>query len=78
MPDVWLPGVHRDPGRNAGYNAGHSTMRRSVAHYTVGSDSRNVGKDGYFHFLVHRDASRENGCTVCGSGCDHVACCRCG
>jgi hypothetical protein len=63
MADVWLPGAHRDPGRNAGYNSGRSTMDRAVAHYTVGSDSRNVGRDGYFHFLVHRDASRESGCT---------------
>lgn len=63
MPDVWLPGAHRDPGRNAGYNSGRSHMVRAVAHYTVGSDSRNVGRDGYFHWLVHRDASREGGCT---------------
>ena len=63
MPDVWLPGAHRDPGRNAGYSSGRSHMVRAVAHYTVGSDSRNVGRDGYFHFLVHRDASREGGCT---------------
>ena len=63
MPDVWLPGATRDPGRNSGYNSGRSAMVRTVAHYTVGSDSRNVGRDGYFHWLVHRDASREGGCT---------------
>lgn len=63
MADVWLPGAYRDPGRNAGYNSGRSSMTRAVAHYTVGSDSRGVGRDGYFHFLVHRDASREGGCT---------------
>ena len=63
MADVWLPGAHIDRGRNAGYNSGRSSMERAVAHYTVGSDSRNVGRDGYFHFLVHRDASREGGCT---------------
>ena len=63
MPDVWLPGAHIDRGRNAGYNSGRSHMVRAVAHYTVGSDSRNVGRDGYFHWLVHRDASREGGCT---------------
>ena len=63
MSDVWLPGAYRDPGRNANYNSGRSSMTRAVAHYTVGSDSRAVGRDGYFHFLVHRDASRENGCT---------------
>jgi hypothetical protein len=38
-------------------------MQRAVAHYTVGNDSRNVGRDGYFHFLVHKDQSREGGCT---------------
>jgi hypothetical protein len=63
MPDIWLPGAYRDPGRNAGYNSGRSNMRRGVQHFTVGSDSRNVGRGGFFHFLVHRDASRENGCT---------------
>jgi N-acetylmuramoyl-L-alanine amidase len=63
MPDVWLPGAYRDPGVNAGYNAGHSTMQRAVAHYTVGQDSRNSGRDGYCHFVVHKDVSRENGCT---------------
>jgi hypothetical protein len=63
MADVWLPGAHIDRGANAGYNSGRSQMRRAVAHYTVGADSRNVGRDGYFHFLVHKDASRENGCT---------------
>jgi hypothetical protein len=63
MADVWLPGAYRDPGVNAGYNAGHSQMIRTVAHYTVGNDSRNTGRDGYMHFLVHKDASRENGCT---------------
>lgn len=63
MAGVWLPGAYIDRGRNAGYASGESTMQRAVAHYTVGSDSRNVGRDGYFHFLVHRDASRENGCT---------------
>jgi N-acetylmuramoyl-L-alanine amidase len=63
MVDVWLPGAYRDPGRNAGYNSGRSQMIRTVAHYTVGNDSRNSGRDGYMHFLVHKDASRENGCT---------------
>lgn len=63
MPDPWLEGAYRDPGVNAGYNAGHNQMVRAVAHYTVGQDSRSVGRNGYFHFLVHKDASRENGCT---------------
>jgi hypothetical protein len=38
-------------------------MVRAVAHYTVGADSRAIGRDGYFHWLVHRDESREQGCT---------------
>jgi hypothetical protein len=38
-------------------------MHRGVQHFTVGQDSRSVGRGGFFHFLVHRDASRENGCT---------------
>jgi hypothetical protein len=63
MADVWLPGAHIDRGTNAGYNSGRSQMIRAVAHYTVGADSRSVGRNGYFHFLVHKDASRENGCT---------------
>jgi hypothetical protein len=63
MPDVWLPGAHIDPGQNAGYNAGRNSMQRAIAHYTVGEDSRAIGRDGYFHWLIHQDASRENGCT---------------
>lgn len=63
MPDVWLPGVHIDPGVNAGYNAGRSSMTRAVAHYTVGNDSRGTGRAGYCHWVVHKDASREGGCT---------------
>jgi hypothetical protein len=63
MPDTWLPGAHHDPGKNAGYNWGRSTMQRTIAHFTVGNDSRSGGRNGYFNFLVHKDASRENGCT---------------
>lgn len=63
MPDVWLPGAHRNPGQNAGYKAGRNRMEIAVAHYTVGADSRGVAERGFFHFLVHRDASREGGCT---------------
>ena len=63
MVDVWLPGATIVPGRNAGYASGQSSMERVVAHYTVGFDSRAVGADGYFHWLVHRDAGREGGCT---------------
>lgn len=63
MPDVWLPGAYRDPGVNAGYRNGRCRLERPLAHATVGSDSRGVGKRGYFNLLVHRDESRENGCT---------------
>lgn len=63
MPDVWLPGATRDPGVNANYRLGRCSMRRMIAHGTVGSDSRGVGKRGYFNLLVHRSADRENGCT---------------
>lgn len=63
MADVWLPGAYRDPGRNAHYANGRNRREIAVAHFTVGRDSRQVGRDGYFHFLVHRDPSRENGCT---------------
>lgn len=63
MTDLWLPGAHIDPGVNAGYANGRSSMQQMVAHATVGSDSRGVGRRGYFNFLVHRDADRENGCT---------------
>lgn len=63
MPDVWLPGAHRNPGRNAGYRLGRNSMEKPVLHATVGSDSRRIGEDGYFNLLVHQSADRENGCT---------------
>jgi hypothetical protein len=44
-----------DPGVNANYNAGTSTMQAVVCHYTVGRDSRPIGRRGYFNFLVARD-----------------------
>lgn len=63
MPDQWLPGAHQDRGVNAGYRLGRCSPGRPLAHATVGTDSRGVGKRGYFNILVHRDASREGGCT---------------
>jgi len=63
MPDLWLPGAYIDKGVNAGYKNGRCQMIRPVEHATVGSDSRGVGRRGYMNFLVHREASRENGCT---------------
>jgi len=63
MADLWLPGAYRDPGVNANYNAGRNQLIRTVAHYTVGNDSRNTGRTGYCHVLVHKSADRENGAT---------------
>lgn len=55
MPDVWYPGATRDPGVNAGYQAGRNQMQWTVCHYTVGTDSSAIGQRGYFHFLIGRD-----------------------
>ena len=55
MPDPWYPPAIRDPGVNAGYRAGRTSMRLAVCHWTVGIDSRPVGRRGYFTFLVARD-----------------------
>lgn len=63
MPDVWLPGVTRKPGQNAGYERGRSAMDQMIAHASVGYDSRPIGMNGFFNILVHREVSRENGCT---------------
>jgi hypothetical protein len=63
MPDKWLPGATHDPGRNAGYNSGFNSLQLAVAHFTVGSDSRGIARQGFFHFLVHQDEFREGGCT---------------
>lgn len=50
----WMPGATIRPGRNAGYQAGRSSGRSCVCHYTVGRDSAGVGDQGYFNFLVRR------------------------
>ncbi len=63
MADVWLPGAYRNPGLNADYRLGRSSMDQAFAHATVGHDSRLRGEDGYFNLLVHQDSWRENGCT---------------
>jgi hypothetical protein len=63
MPDVWLPGAWRDYGACANYQGGWNRLELAVSHFTVGADSRGIGRRGYFHWLVHQDAGRENGCT---------------
>jgi len=51
------PGAIWNPGVNAGYNSGHTTMQTAVCHYTVGYNSTGVGLQGYFNFLVSRDGT---------------------
>ena len=46
-----------DPGVNANYASGRTTMQSVVCHYTVGRDSRPIGRRGYFQFLVSRDGT---------------------
>lgn len=55
MGQPLYPGAVWNPGVNAGYKAGHTTMTDCVAHYTVGTDSTGIGLNGYFHWLVSRD-----------------------
>jgi hypothetical protein len=55
MSEPRYPGAQWIPGRNAGYNAGHSNMHAAICHFTVGVNSTGIGRDGYFHWLVARD-----------------------
>lgn len=57
MADPHYPAAVWDPGIQAGYHSGHTTMESAVCHYTVGRDSRPIGRQGYFHFLVSRDGT---------------------
>lgn len=57
MPEAWYPGATRNPGANAGYKAGRTSMVDTVAHYTVGVDSTGIGLQGYFHWLIARDGA---------------------
>lgn len=57
MPELWYPGAAVDPGRAAGYALGRTQMATVVAHFTVGRDSTNIGRAGYFHWLVRRDGA---------------------
>jgi hypothetical protein len=59
MRDEIYPGAQWNPGRNAGYNSGRSSMAACVCHYTVGKNSAGIGLDGYFHWLVSRDGRIE-------------------
>lgn len=57
MPDPWYPAAVRQPGVNAGYQAGRTLTQLVVRHYTVGTDSRPIGMAGYFNFLISRDGT---------------------
>lgn len=57
MPNPVYPGALWNPGVNAGYQAGRTTMIDTVCHYTVGVDSTGIGLRGYFHWLVARDGT---------------------
>lgn len=55
MGNPIYPGAAWNPGANAGYKAGRTSMVDCVCHYTVGTDSTGIGLNGYFNFLVSRD-----------------------
>lgn len=57
MPEGRYPDAVWDPGVNAGYAAGRTPVRSVVCHYTVGRDSRPIGRRGYFQFLISRDGT---------------------
>lgn len=59
MPAVWYPGAVQNPGQNAGYKAGRTSMVDCVCHYTVGTDSTGIGLQGYFHWLIARDGTMQ-------------------
>jgi hypothetical protein len=62
MPNPRCPYALWNPGVNAGYRAGRTTMTTAVAHYTVGRNSTPVGLQGYFHFLVARNGTIQQFC----------------
>lgn len=50
MPEVWMPGLIKDPGRSHGYPGGRIQMRWCKHHDTAGTDSYNIckwGRPGY-------------------------------
>jgi hypothetical protein len=51
MPDPWMPGAVRDPGALAGYARGTNNMQFSVCHFTAGTHSEGIGKQGLFTIL---------------------------
>jgi hypothetical protein len=55
MPEEIYPGAYWNPGRNAGFASGSSSMQAVICHYTVGKNSTGIGLDGYFHWLIGRD-----------------------
>lgn len=46
MPAPWMPGLIKDPGTGAGYNAGRNSMQFVVLHDTGGTNSYQICKDG--------------------------------
>lgn len=57
--DGWIDGLVHLPGRNAGYRAGRITLRSAVRHETVGRNSRQIGLNGYFPFLLPKEDPAE-------------------
>jgi hypothetical protein len=46
VPDPWMPGAIRDPGRGAGYRVGRTQMTTCCMHATAGTNSYNIVKNG--------------------------------
>lgn len=46
MPNPWMAGLIRDPGRGAGYTVGRNRMELNKQHFTAGGDSYNLVKNG--------------------------------
>lgn len=44
--DVWMPGLRHDPGTGAGYAVGRNRMEMVKQHFTAGTDSYNIVKNG--------------------------------
>ncbi len=50
MPEPWMPGLRRDPGRSAGYPRGRTRMQWVKHHDTAGTNSYEIckwGREGY-------------------------------
>lgn len=60
--DGWIDGLVHLPGRNAGYRAGRIRLRTPIRHETVGTNSRQIGINGYFQFLLPKEGPAEQYC----------------